>query len=423
MKKCLVSIIVPVYNTIHYLEECLHSLQNQTLSNIEIICIEDCSTDGSIEVLHKLAAADERIVIAQNHTNQGLSCSRNRGMQMAHGKYLMFVDSDDMLSVDAVMSLYEYAEKLDVNGVLFNMSVFQDNELDCVPLLAQNMSRENDYEEKIFLQHELLIEFSKHKQWKMEACRYFWNREALLSTGISFYPNLLHEDNLFSFYAWMEIDKIAYLDKKLYFYRKHDNSITSTIRYKRVESYYIVIQEILFYWKKNQFDDTTNEAIYSYLEYIFWGFQQKKKYFKKYEPLSIGHPADAFMFSKLWNQNTTPFRFACLNENKLQQLKKAKKVIIYGAGNVGSETIELLTQNKIKISAIAVTTTNNNASSIQGYKIKCISELTKWNKEAVVLIAAVERHHKSILSELQRYGFEKVITLDAPNSQKDTPLK
>ena len=100
-----VSVIIPVYNVENYLKACLQSVQKQNIEEIEIICVEDCSTDGSLEVLEACAQEDKRIVILKNEKNEGLSYSRNRGMLAARGSYLMYVDSDDLLAENALIEL------------------------------------------------------------------------------------------------------------------------------------------------------------------------------------------------------------------------------------------------------------------------------------------------------------------------------
>ena len=101
-----VSIIVPVYNVEKYLERCLDSLINQTLTNIEIVCINDGSTDNSGKILDDYAAKDNRIkVIHQN--NAGQAVARNNGLKIANGNYINFVDSDDWVDLDFIEKLYK----------------------------------------------------------------------------------------------------------------------------------------------------------------------------------------------------------------------------------------------------------------------------------------------------------------------------
>jgi len=107
---CKVSVIVPVYNAKDYLRRCLDSIINQTLKNIEIICIDDCSTDNSLDILNEYAKQDLRIKIIHQNTNGGESKARNTGIDYATGEYLAFVDNDDTIDDDFYEKLYNKAK-------------------------------------------------------------------------------------------------------------------------------------------------------------------------------------------------------------------------------------------------------------------------------------------------------------------------
>lgn len=111
-----VSIIVPVYNVEQYLERCLDSLTNQTLQNIEIICINDGSTDNSLNILKQYIEKDKRIKII-NQENRGVSVARNNGIEASQGEYIGFVDSDDYVDLDFFENLYNKAKKEDADIV------------------------------------------------------------------------------------------------------------------------------------------------------------------------------------------------------------------------------------------------------------------------------------------------------------------
>ena len=101
-----ISIIIPVYNVEKYLHECLDSIINQTFTDIEIICVDDGSTDKSSEILEEYEQKDKRFTVI-SQPNKGVSAARNRGMQQAKGKYIMFVDSDDWLAHNACEQAYK----------------------------------------------------------------------------------------------------------------------------------------------------------------------------------------------------------------------------------------------------------------------------------------------------------------------------
>ena len=117
-----VSVLVAVYNGEKYLEQCLSSLLAQTLQNVQIICVDDCSTDSSLEILHKYQQIDDRVEVIHLEKNQGQGHARNVALSQAKGKYICFLDSDDTLSADALQSavaVFENHEKTD--SVLFHV--------------------------------------------------------------------------------------------------------------------------------------------------------------------------------------------------------------------------------------------------------------------------------------------------------------
>ena len=121
--KIKVSVIVPIYNTEKYVVECLESIVNQTLKEIEIICIDDGSTDNSIEIVKCYSNIK---IIHQKHS--GLSIARNTGMQNANGEYIYFCDSDDVLEANALEELYNYSKKNNLDMLCFDGNTFYDQE-------------------------------------------------------------------------------------------------------------------------------------------------------------------------------------------------------------------------------------------------------------------------------------------------------
>ena len=119
-----VSVIVPVYNVEAYLEECLQSVIGQTFSEIEIIIVNDGSTDGSKGIINRYQASDSRIRVLEQQ-NRGQSAARNAGLRVAQGEYILFVDSDDYIHKDCIKTLYEHA-KQELDLVLYGAHIFTD---------------------------------------------------------------------------------------------------------------------------------------------------------------------------------------------------------------------------------------------------------------------------------------------------------
>src|SRR5690606_8777138 len=122
----LVSVIVPVYNVEQYLDECLNSIRQQTYENIEIIVVEDCSTDDSLNTLTK-HLKDPRVKLIQHEKNSGLSAARNTGIDAAKGDYIMFADSDDLVHLSLIELCVKYAISNDADLITYEFKAFEDD--------------------------------------------------------------------------------------------------------------------------------------------------------------------------------------------------------------------------------------------------------------------------------------------------------
>ena len=118
------SLIIPVYNVEKYLRECLDSCINQTLKDIEIICINDCSPDDSYKILEEYSKKDNRVKIINHEENKGLGAARNTGIANATGEYIWFIDSDDFIDSISCQVLYDCAKEHDVDVLLFQGKTF-----------------------------------------------------------------------------------------------------------------------------------------------------------------------------------------------------------------------------------------------------------------------------------------------------------
>ena len=111
MSSALVTIVTPIYNSINYIEESIQSVVNQTYENWEMILVDDCSSDGSLELINKIAKTEKRLKIIQNGENQGSGISRNKAIKLAKGKYIAFLDSDDLWHKDKLKIQIDLMEK------------------------------------------------------------------------------------------------------------------------------------------------------------------------------------------------------------------------------------------------------------------------------------------------------------------------
>lgn len=127
----ILSVIIPVYNVSFYLEECLSSVVHQSLQDIEIICINDGSTDNSLEILKKWGKKDNRIVIL-NQENKGVSAARNEGLKIAKGNYITFVDADDMVCPNIYSSLIPKMQIYELDAYIFAFKTFPNEKIETI---------------------------------------------------------------------------------------------------------------------------------------------------------------------------------------------------------------------------------------------------------------------------------------------------
>ena len=122
----MISVIIPVYNSENYLFVTLNSILKQTYSDFEVICIDDCSTDSSVEILEYFSKKDERIIVVKNIENKGVSFSRNLGLKSAKGDYIFFLDSDDWISPNTLEKLFTNAKSNDSDLVFYKLVRFHE---------------------------------------------------------------------------------------------------------------------------------------------------------------------------------------------------------------------------------------------------------------------------------------------------------
>lgn len=214
----LVSIIVPVYNVENYLKECLDSLVNQTLTNIEIICVNDASPDNSLAILKEYADKDKRIVIIDLPENRRQGGARNCGIKIAKADYISFVDSDDFVPETRFEKLYTTANKDNYDLVVSNYYKYKNGKLDKIDNIHPEMSKLPLHEQrKWVLRHGMAIVSPLYK------------KELFLKNNLYFPEKLLYEDNALSAPLFFSAQHIAYLNDYLYYYRVDNMSTTRSL--------------------------------------------------------------------------------------------------------------------------------------------------------------------------------------------------
>lgn len=220
-----VSIIVPIYNSEKYLSKCLDSLVNQTLSDIEIILIDDCSTDKSREIINLYKYKyNNKIKTIYLEQNKGQGYARNIAVQNAVGEYILFVDSDDYIDLEACKILYEKAELNEFDIVCFDIIEIINNEF---------KEKKLNYDCSI----EGNIDINKRKVL-LNSQGYFttrmYRRKLIVDNNIKFPIGIHYEDSVFNTLSLLYANSIAKIDSSLYFYLIRENSSSNSYNKERL---------------------------------------------------------------------------------------------------------------------------------------------------------------------------------------------
>lgn len=216
METPLVTIIIPVYNVRNYLEACLASVQKQTYTKLEIIIVDDGSTDGSGVFCDEYAKTDPRAKVI-HQANAGLSAARNRGIEEASGDYITFLDSDDAITPDYVRYLFNLCTKHSTK-----LSICAIKEL---TLKSKEIDYGADYQEKLMSTEEALGRMLREEGFTVVAYAKLYHRT--LWQNIRFPEGTIHEDLGTTYKLIQQCSKIAYGPAAKYIYRKRQDSISS----------------------------------------------------------------------------------------------------------------------------------------------------------------------------------------------------
>lgn len=265
-----ISVIIPVFNTEKYLQRCLESVLNQTLSDIEIICINDCSADNSLEILREYSAKDKRVKIINFTRNQGAAAARNAGIKEAGGEYLGFIDSDDYIEPDFYENLYNTAKKTPSDIIKgSDMLIHQpDGEI-------------------IFDRHNEKIKENKLNFWAgyttaIYKTRFIKENNILFPEGL-----LVGEDPVFAIKAAFLADKIEIINNAQYHYIRREKSLNSEIwSREKVLSYIQYIETITDFISKQNVDRENHQIVFGrILNDIYWTKKNKSAYRLEYYDL------------------------------------------------------------------------------------------------------------------------------------------
>lgn len=220
-----VSIIIPVYNVESYLADCLDSVISQSLKDIQIICVNDGSTDSSLKILEDYQKEDSRIEII-TQKNKGLSGSRNTGIKNVKGEYIYFLDSDDWIEKNTLEELYNKSNKLNLDILMHTMVFYYENNKKFEKTEYTNLENiSKSFDNKVFDYSDIMDTLFKIPH---NTVNKLYKTEFIKDMGILFHEGLNYEDTLFFYNIFPKAKRVSILRKPFYIYRIRDDSICTT---------------------------------------------------------------------------------------------------------------------------------------------------------------------------------------------------
>ncbi len=259
-KKVKVSVIIPIYNAEKYLRKCLDSVCAQTLEDIEIICVNDCSPDNSLEILKEYASKDNRIKIINFEENKGASTARNAGLKIAGGKYISFVDSDDSISSDFLDLLYNKALTTNAD-IIKGEDLINIKEDDSIEIVKQNKKIE------------------KNKYFFLSCFYTAIYKKTLISNNSILFPQdmTMQEDTYWLIQAVHKANQIEIVAGAKYYRQRHSDSVSiSTNGKKKIEDFCKYVRFVFEILKSSHINREIFNQMKSY--FLIYILAQKKEH-------------------------------------------------------------------------------------------------------------------------------------------------
>lgn len=229
------SIIIPFYNVEKYIAQCLDSVFNQDIleEEFEVICVNDVSPDNSRDIVREYQRKHANLILIEHDINKKLGGARNTGIRAAKGKYILFLDSDDMLKPYCLKSLVSEIDSQQDDYIHFNYQKFYND---------GSMDEELSFKVDNIQTTGVELFFSKALAWQQQisACRKIYRKDFLLSNNLFFVEDIMYEDNDFSMRVAAAANKCRHLDISPYLYRQNQESVTKAP----------VSPSRLIYWQK-----------------------------------------------------------------------------------------------------------------------------------------------------------------------------
>ena len=403
MSEVLVTVIIPVYNTAKWLPDCLDSVLRQTYGGLEVLCIDDCSTDPRCRrIIEEYAGRDARVVPVFLEKNRKQGHARNLGMDMARGKYLYFLDSDDMVREDAFAFLTELAEKEALEAVFFDSSViYEDAGLEKLYNSYQPV-RQGVYPQGTVSGISLFEDFVRQREWTAFVQRQFWSAAFLRESGVRFPENMAHEDEYFSLCAAITAKKVRYVRKAFFIRRfRKDSVMTKKVSATNVHGYLRNLIYLRRFAEKHGIRSEQFEKemcrIYNRFCYCYDNTEDKDALDAWFREKDERDVFNFFLLSRKAGRYVRP-----LNA-ELAETARQKNIYIYGAGFLGQAALRSLVNAGLSVAGFLVTDSRGNPEAISGHRVRALRDVS-FSPDDYVIVAVRPGFRAEIEDALRARG-------------------
>lgn len=421
-----VSIILPCLNVGSYISECIESAINQTLEDIELICVDAGSTDGTLETLREFERRDSRIKVVVSD-KKSMGYQYNLGMDAASGEYIGFLEGDDYIPEEMYTELYDIAKANDVDFVKADFYRFMGEGETLSKALFKLSHNETDYNRVINL-----AQYQKPFRFVMNTWSGIYKRSFLEKYNIRYNetPGASYQDTGFWFLTFMYAERAYFVDKPYYMNRR-DNENSSVYNKGKV---YCVCDEfnyIFDYLSKDKKMLETFGTEYSYACFRYYqgnleriADEYKKEFLEKWSEdfkslqdkglidLKKFNEADRKMLLDIIKDPNEYYENTSVKENAFyKEIMAHKNIIIYGAGAIGKQILDtLLTmENEADVICFAVSKKEENYDTYNGIDIRDIRDLLAYRESGYIIIGTSALYQEEIKSLLLELGFKNII--------------
>lgn len=263
-----ISVVIPIYNVEKYLAECIDSVLAQTLSGIEIILVNDGSTDNGPQIAESYAERHENIRLIHQE-NAGLSAARNTGLRGASGQYVYFLDSDDYIEPDGLEVIYKEAADQDCDLVLFDGASFYDDGDVRKPNMQYDYQKHYEYP-GVYDGEDLFALTLPREDFRTQVCLQLVKRQTLLDLGLTFLEGIIHEDQYYTFALMLQCRRVKIVRKIVYHRRFRDGSIMMQAKTLRnFEGFYRSAKEMFAFYGAHHFRPENDKMIRRHIANVF----------------------------------------------------------------------------------------------------------------------------------------------------------